>query len=1114
MKEKITILLFFLFLLHPKLQAQELARLKSTQGTVNARYFPKTDWGGVQEGSLFNINDALQTGIDSRAAVLFADGILVRLNETTLLEFKEDISKLSIKSGTAYFFSRQPRQFPTIETPTVSAAIRGTEVVIQSDDDQTVVSVLDGTVSCSNEYGSVTIESGEQAIAARGKAPVKSILVRPLDAVQWALYYPPVLDLKELEKIGASPSMASNLIKISQYLSVGQVKKAEEILNKIERDIQSAPETIKSIILSQKSIIAIVNNRKEEALALAEEAVEINPKSNTAALVMSYVQQSLFNFDSALHWIKESVRLNPDNAFGLSRLSEIELGFGHIKEAINAINKAVKISPDDPHVLTVLGFTCLVQYEIEKAVLALKKAVELDNANGLSHLGLGLGMIRRNKLSEGRHEIELAAFLEPGTSLYHSYLGKAYYEEKRDSLATHEYDIAKKLDPLDPSPYLYDTFYKLAHTRPIEALWDIEDSIKLNDNRAVYRSRLLLDQDQAVRSAGLSQVFTSIGFAEAGRIEAIKSINRDYSNYSAHLLLAGSYYDIPSLNQATISEQLITRLLVPPNFNPIDPSIRGDASFNEYTSLFDRQRLRLFLDGQGRSGDDFIGGRILNSGATDRFFYILSYFPEYAGGYRDNDWSRLQAGSLFTQYQLTYNDTISFEALFGSNKEGDFSIGFDPYINNPNADFNFESIFYRAGYHHKFGPEAHLIGQFMFIDSKLKYKDVQSQLFSFDTVLNNMTIASLPDLIVGNYIQNQKQKGLRGDVQYIQDTTLVSLIIGSGVYGGKMHENEANTAEEDALGLLSNVSINSSGDPYEESLRFYGYSTWHLTEWLDAALGANYTHLQLADISVPPPFSSNTRSIDKFNPKTGLTLYVTPSTTLRAAYFKTTGPSGIFDLESIEPTLVAGFNQMTDDLPGTNSEIYGVGFDQKISKWTYFGFEARRRNAVRDLGIAGSILNMDLVTGELTNAIGPTAFSELETKENQVVAYFNQVLHKTLTGTIDYIAVQPEDKLFDNESTTHRVRVGLNYFNPSGWFARTSATWRTQDLIGFGLAKNGNRDFWIWDASVGYQLPKRYGVILLSVTNILNQGFLYEPVGIDARFLPDTSVNLKVNLNF
>ena len=65
--------------------------------------------------------------------------------------------------------------------------------------------------------------------------------------------------------------------------------------------------------------------------------------------------------------------------------------------------------------------------------------------------------------------------------------------------------MAKGLDPLDPTPYFYDAIRKQTVNRPVEALEDMQTSITLNDNRAVYRSRLLLDEDLAARSASLAQ---------------------------------------------------------------------------------------------------------------------------------------------------------------------------------------------------------------------------------------------------------------------------------------------------------------------------------------------------------------------------------------------------------------------------------------------------------------------------------------------------------------------------------------------------------------------------------------------------------------------------------
>ena len=101
----------------------------------------------------------------------------------------------------------------------------------------------------------------------------------------------------------------------------------------------------------------------------------------------------------------------------------------------------------------------------------------------------------------------MAVGLDSTSSLLRSYLGKAYFEEKRDPLDARQFALAKQLDPLDPTPYLYDAIRLHSVNRPVEAMLSMEKSIELNDNRAVYRSRQLLDSDRATRQANLAQIY-------------------------------------------------------------------------------------------------------------------------------------------------------------------------------------------------------------------------------------------------------------------------------------------------------------------------------------------------------------------------------------------------------------------------------------------------------------------------------------------------------------------------------------------------------------------------------------------------------------------------------
>src|SRR5205085_3534898 len=89
--------------------------------------------------------------------------------------------------------------------------------------------------------------------------------------------------------------------------------------------------------------------------------------------------------------------------------------------------------------------------------------------------------------------------------------------------------------------WLYSALLNQERNRINEALHDLERSEELNDNRRVYRSRLLLDQDRAVRGANLANIYRDAGLFDLGAREASRAVSSDYGNYSAHLFLANSY---------------------------------------------------------------------------------------------------------------------------------------------------------------------------------------------------------------------------------------------------------------------------------------------------------------------------------------------------------------------------------------------------------------------------------------------------------------------------------------------------------------------------------------------------------------------------------------------
>src|SRR5204862_2471239 len=148
-----------------------------------------------------------------------------------------------------------------VETPAVNGAMRGTEFVVAvAANGSTTVTMLDGEVELSNAQGSLVVGTGEQAKVDVGGRPRKTAVLEAINYVQWCLYYPGVLDLKELGYSsdsnssvsaynegdllaalstyghrGGSGSNADKVYHAGLLLAVGQVAKANGLLNATNR---------------------------------------------------------------------------------------------------------------------------------------------------------------------------------------------------------------------------------------------------------------------------------------------------------------------------------------------------------------------------------------------------------------------------------------------------------------------------------------------------------------------------------------------------------------------------------------------------------------------------------------------------------------------------------------------------------------------------------------------------------------------------------------------------------------------------------------------------------------------------------------------------------------
>jgi Flp pilus assembly protein TadD len=1086
-------------------QAPEVARLDSAEGTVEAKLGSDKDLKPIQIGTIFHPGDVIRTGKGGRAGIIFSDGVLLRLADNSTLQFQApsggDPAKtpVAMDSGKAYFFSRTNQELPFINTPAVSTAIRGTEFGIEATSTTTIVTVINGLVECKNQYGSVTLSRNEQSVTEKGHAPSKAILLRPQDAVQWALYYPSL----------PASSDSDLLNKISTLLSHGQVKEAEELLKRAD-NLSGLPtgDSYKSQLQALHAIIALANNRKEDASRFADAATQ-GEYSAAGAVAKAYVSQAQFDLDATRLWLLKAIEKAPSNAFLHARFAEVYLGFGELRDAEKEVAQALELDPTDSYALSVLGFTKLIRNETDEAETAFRKAVTSDSGLALPRLGLGLVSIRRGRLEDGRKSIEQAAFLDPAVSLYRSYLGKAFFEQEKEDKAAQEYEEAIALDPLDPTPYLYRAYNELSKNRPVDALRDIEKSIDLNNNRAVYRSRLLLDQDVAVRSAGLAEVFNTLGFSEIARVEAIKSLNRDYSNYSAHRLLSEGYRSI-LLNDASISEDAIAKLLSPLSFNLFQRPA-GEVSLNDYNALFDRSQIRTGVDLTYNRRDDLFSQAVYNTGKFDTFGYLVGVDSTITGGSKVNEYYRFHRARGALQFQPSYENRFLLDAsgLYSRNSDEE-------------ADFN-ESRFLdgdvNLGYQRRIDANSRFLGRLSYGSQKHDFTD--NDAFR-SAILNEVAGGQLfqSDLeLLLNEFSRDKVKFFRGEGQYILDTDLASVVAGSQLYYSDIDRRETSLVLEDSAGLYPGLGyyLRSRGENTLNSYAFYLYSSVHLTPWMDLNVGGNFTELDLEDLDIPP-FGGTTRTRSKFSPKAGLTFYPAADTLIRLAYFETLRKSSFEDTLAIEPTLVSGINQRFTDLSGAEARNFGAGIDQKLFNSTYFGVEALHRHLIESFNDVASVANVDYDSLTQSFGVAPGEFIEDHQDRDSVRGYVYQVLSDSFVASLEhewsyFTHTAPSDVDY-NRIALNRSSLGLRYFSTTGIFAEAVVTRRNQDRLGSFLG-TGDDTFWIADAKLGYRLPKRHGIVAIQVTNLFDKDFLYDQsLGIEEPVYSDLGIAAVASFNF
>jgi tetratricopeptide (TPR) repeat protein len=1068
---------------------QEIATLEAFRGGVEVVRLGQSQ---TPSASMPLLRDDIVVTRQGRATVRFhSDGTVLRIGPDSRVQINESATDRDVTVFLGRLWAHVVRwqdRSTRFRSGSTIAAVRGTEVTlaVATDGDQTEVSVVEGRVEASTDAGKLELTGGQSTIGRKGVAPTLGLRVRPQDAVQWAIYYVPVIyvqpsqlgqgswqdsmrqaneaylkgDLQRaieiLRGVQGAPDARFFTYRASLLLATGSVPEARA---DIDQALKLAPND--STALSLQTIIAVVNNDADGAVGLGQKAVSADPKSATAQIALSYARQAQFDIEGARASLETAVSLDPDDALAWARLAEIRSSQGYLDEALEAAQRAVKLEPNLSRTQTVLGYAFLTRVQTAEARKAFERAIELDRDDPLPRLGQGLAKIRDGELDEGNRDLEIAVSLDPAQAVVRSYLGKGYFEAKRvGGLDEREYQVAKEADPNDPTPWLYDAIAKQTTNRPVEALGSLQRAIELNDNRAVYRSRLLLDSDLAARSASLGRIYSDLGFQNLALVEGWSSVNTDPSNHSAHRFLADSYAALPRHEIARVSELFQSQMLQPLNTTPIQPRLGesnlflisaggpSSLSFNEFNPLFNRNAIN--AQGTLLTGHDNLwSGEGILAGIYDKVSFSVGYNQFETDGWREGAFQDDNIANVFFQAELSPETSIQTEYRYRDRENGDLQQRFFEEAFLPDNLDAKEQHTFRVGGRQTFAPGSILLGSVMFQDAESRILTAAGPDFSIDTAT--------------------AQSAYGVESQYLFRKRYVDVTAGFGFFN-----IEGDTQTTVAIGPFVDESLDQSA---YDHLDLYAYANAKPLTNVTVTVGGSFDRLT-GDL---PGEEGN-----HFNPKVGVTWNPVPGTTVRAAAFRAVKRTLITD-QTLEPTQVAGFNQFFDDFNLTQAWRYGGAVDQKLGSGMFAGGEFSKR----DLTVP--FIDLD------------TTVQEAPWDEYLFRAYLFATPHRYVGIRAQYVfeRFERDERLTFGyrKIDTHRLPVGFGLFHPSGIGASVTTTYWNQEgnfeqLFEPGF-KTGQSDFWLTDLAVNYRLPQRYGFVTLGITNLFNKKFEYFEIDLD-----------------
>jgi hypothetical protein len=555
-----------------------------------------------------------------------------------------------------------------------------------------------------------------------------------------------------------------------------------------------------------------------------------------------------------------------------------------------------------------------------------------------------------------------------------------------------------------------------------------------------------------------------------------------------------------------VSEELQAQLLQNININPVQPSsgetglnvVTGggpaNAGFNEFTPLFQRDQGQAvvsgFMGGMKTSGTEVAASALIN-----RFSLSVGAYDYKTDGFRDNNDNQHSVYNIFAQAEVATGFNLQYEHRHRFSENGDIVMRFDPktYYDDFRQKREIESD--RIGARLDLGPRSTLL---------------LSAISSGRSEEGGVTTVSIPLVFKLKQDFQTKEKADQYELQYLFRADSFRLQAGASSARSDVDIDRQDT-------ITTYIDVGPPGFPIlvpVVTVIPYAHQNNELRDTRGYLYG--YTRFPTA-VQWTVGVSQDRHEENAYNyevtqtsPKLGAQWDISKSLALRAAYFKTLKPA-LAANRTLEPTQVAGFNQLFDDANGTKAKRYGAALDWRATRNVFTGIEGTWR----------AIEHPNIVSGTVET-------QDWDEQLHRLYAYWAPTARWSLgvEGAYDKFESGSLDFSRPRNVTTFTMPARLQYFHPSGWFASLVTTYVDQtvenNIAPPPATTQLDSKFTVADFALGYRFPKRAGIASITVQNLFDRSFDYQDnsyrafqdVSITSPYLPERVFMGRVTLSF